>query len=126
MNSAQVSPVNAPSLAVLFALLAEHGWTESEESRHAATKDFDTAVGVKEAIAYVRAWKEGPTAFTLSASYTSEGRNTLGMLHDLVPKAASEDEVRRIVAKFSAEVDRLVGETYAMRLKKIGVGSDGG
>lgn len=102
----------------LAALLAERGWDPLSGSGLAiATKPYQTAVGVKEAIAYLVPSNEGGCHF--QASYASEGRNVLstiraGWKEMTYAEDAAELETR--AAEFTAEVDAIVADTYAMRL----------
>lgn len=97
------------------AALASLGWNTKELSPyHSATKVYATAVGPKEAHAYVRFASDRPTA-CLSGEYWSEGRNTLSTCSQAIPLEPIE-ALEVAVQAFSNEVDRKVADTYAMRL----------
>lgn len=104
------SPARRES-AEIQALLAQHGWTPFASGAALASKLYDTAVGPKEAQAYLsRSGQDDPNQ-TLSVTYYSEGRSVMAQV--LVPKAAEAAQVERLVAQFAREADAAVDSTYA-------------
>lgn len=97
------------------AILASLAWNTEELAPWGyAIKVYATAVGPKEAHAYLRFRKDETTA-TLSGTYCSEGRNALSTCWRELPLDQTEglaDAVRR----FAADVDHCVADTYAVRL----------
>ncbi len=109
MNSAAY----AATRAIIVKVLAEHGWTVLT-SPALGGKTFVTAVGEKEALAYLTAGDEFNR--TIQGDYQSEGRNALSSNGVLISKDADDAEVARLAAVFAVGADKAVGETYAMRL----------
>lgn len=98
--------------------LTAHGWNTTDlEKWGSATKVFATAVGPKEAHAYLRLAASEPRA-NLSGEYWSEGRNVLSTCTHAVPL---DDEAALIgaVNAFALEADRQVKESYAARLLRF-------
>lgn len=97
---------------VAQALLAK-GWSVSN-STAIALKSYDTAVGKKEAHAYV---SQGDAYhITLFGAYYSEGRNILEPSGQLISILADEATVRAAAEFFAASVDNAVVTSYAGRL----------
>jgi hypothetical protein len=95
------------------------GWT-AFDGPALATKKFDTAVGEKEAVAWLQDWGSDSGNYTLHGDYQSEGRNALEAGSVLIPKDASSDEVRSAVSRFASDADEAVANTYAARLHRPG------
>lgn len=100
--------------------LIQHGWTEWKSLGESAiaTKQFQTAVGMKEAVAHLSMWNDESDSYTLSGDYQSEGRNVLESHSVLIPKTADAAEVRQWAVKFALEADATVADTYAARLAR--------
>ncbi len=99
--------------------LVKQGWRIVQQPSGAfAAKIFQTAVGPKEAHAYL---VEGAHYCTLSACYWSEGRNALDPVWVKVEAANEEEAICSRVEVFSASVSARVAGTYAARLFKLGV-----
>lgn len=103
---------------VAGACLEEHGWDVwgLNESGAIARKEFQTAVGIKDAHAYLGPFDSERCNCTLSGEYLSEGRNQLESHSVLIPWDASPDDVRRLTTEFATGTDDVVGQTYAARL----------
>lgn len=97
----------------LQAMLKERGWTPSEGSA-LASREYPTAVGMKQALIYLYPAQEGHAS--LQADYWSEGRNALSTAYRHVRDSLRDDELSRLVDAYLAEVDAQVAETYAARL----------
>lgn len=100
--------------ALVAALLVRNGWILFPGGPALAVKTWGTAVGPKQGSAYLsRSGSDDPNQ-SLYGSYTSEGRNVMPTV--LIPKAASVEEVERLVAQFAREADAAVAASYAARL----------
>ncbi len=93
--------------------LEMHGWVATSGAA-IAQKTFQTAVGQKVAHAYLSSGDSFNR--TLSGDYLSEGRNVLEPHGVLIPHAARFDMVVAHVSHFALSVDKVVAQTYAVRL----------
>lgn len=104
--------------AKIAALLEARGWVPATGAGIAiCTKAYQTAVGTKEAIAYLA--PSGDEVAFFQASYQSEGRNVLSTIRagwKPLSFAESDDELETLAGAFASEVDVEVANTYAMRL----------
>ncbi len=89
------------------------GWTAADGTA-VARKTFETAVGLKEALAYVAIGDQA----CLSGEYQSEGRNALAQCLRLIPRSTELAVVEDIAGQFAADVDIAVAGTYAARLHR--------
>lgn len=81
-----------------------------------ATKDYQTEVGIRTAIAYLEFSPES-TDYRLAGSYQSEGRNVLEPRAVLIPKALPEgDTLNRLLGQFVADAELAVDCSYARKL----------
>lgn len=94
-------------------LLKERGWTPSQGAA-LASREYPTAVGMKQALVYLYPAQEGHGS--LKADYWSEGRNALSTAHMQVAESLNDEELSRLVDAYLADVDAQVAETYAARL----------
>ena len=99
-------------LATARGYLAEQGW-KSEDGAAFARKSFKTAVGPRDAVAYLMHSSSNDNAFRLTASYDSEGRNVLESVWLLIPQDATIGEIHAVIGNFSDGVDTHVAQTYA-------------
>lgn len=97
--------------------LVAGGWS-AFDGPALATKSFETAVGDKEAVAWLQDWGKDSKSYTLYGEYQSEGRNALATSSVLIPKDATPDETRSLVAQFVSHADEAVADTYAARLHR--------
>lgn len=88
------------------------GWTRTNGTA-IARKSYETAVGPKEALAYLQHW---PEAMVLAGEYWSEGSNILSTCTARFPLAGDNASLAAQVDAFVAEADRRVRESYAVRL----------
>lgn len=81
-----------------------------------AGKMYLTAVGEKEAQAYVADY--GPTSdvVLLTGTYWSEGRNCLEPYPVAIQKTSTESTIFGMVKLFVSQADERVAETYAAKL----------
>lgn len=101
---------------IVFATLQSCGWSASK-GWAIATKPVKTAVGEKDAAAYLADY--GPQEpLALSGDYYSEGRNALGSAMVLLPRDANREQLEALVKKFAESADSLIDNTYAVRLLK--------
>lgn len=83
-----------------------------------AIRQYDTSVGAKEAQAYLAPSADPDFAGILMANYESEGRNILSTVWYRIPRDVSDTALASIVEAFNQEIDRTVGNSYAMRLAR--------
>lgn len=79
-----------------------------------ATKAYKTAVGIKEAVAFIQPLKE--IVATLTGTYFSEGRNILSTTGLNIQPGMATDEIASGVDTFAAEVDATVAGSYAVKV----------
>lgn len=101
--------------------LVAHGWSavsdrDMEITYGVATKDFETAAGIRTAIAYFEAPREG--RYPLTGEYLSEGRNVLSTMFIRIPVDASAEGLREAAEQFVREAEAVIEETYAVRLAR--------
>lgn len=97
--------------------LSAHGWAPGRYSM-VANRYYPTAVGEKEAQAYLKDFGPDSESFILDGTYYSEGRNALSV-GVMIPKDADDETIRRLVAQFAAQADKSIGQTYAARLLRF-------
>lgn len=106
-------------LAVVRAQVGAHlqslGW-KMLESVAVARKTFETAVGPKDAHAYLGHLRKDGASFLLTGDYWSEGRNVLESAVTLVPREATGAQLEASVGRFASSVETLVGQSYAVTL----------
>jgi hypothetical protein len=96
--------------------LVAAGWTEPGYAA-VGSKMFETAVGPREALAYLSHGDEYNR--TLFGTYYSEGNNALSSHSVLLPLDASTETVVKLVADFASNADIVVSKTYAAHLLKV-------
>lgn len=94
--------------------LCDHGWAPGRYAM-VANRFYPTAVGVKEAQAYLKDFGPDPESFILDGTYYSEGRNALSV-GVMIPKNADDETLRQLVARFAANADESIAQTYAAKL----------
>lgn len=87
-----------------------------------AGKDFQTAVGVKQALIYSQFGSDH--SVQLTGAYYSEGRNVLSTTFVNLHKKMTDQELAAAVQQFEKEVNSVVGESYAARLYRNRVKHD--
>ena len=102
----------------VLSLLTTRGWVP-EAGTAIASKTYATAVGPKQAHAYLADFGPSSAHLCLTGDYRSEGRNILESRGQLLPKVAAPLEVEALACKFADAVDASVGESYAARLLRI-------
>lgn len=111
---------DADALKTLIAdRLGSQGWLIVDDlsfncTSGVARKQYQTAVGIKEAIAYLQAGDDG--ARRLIAEYYSEGNNVLSTTTARFTPDCSTEAIEAGTSRFSAQVDHVVSGTYAVRL----------
>lgn len=95
--------------------LSELGWIV-ERRPALASKVFETAVGPKQAVAYLQDYGHSSSAFVLAGQYYSEGRNILEPYGHLIQRIADEDTVRLCTGQFDDDVAMAVSQSYAAKL----------
>ncbi|MBA1204707.1 MULTISPECIES: hypothetical protein [Pseudomonas] len=120
----ETSPVTAAedsdALKTIIAdRLGSQGWVIVDDlsfncTSGVAKKQYQTAVGIKEAIAYLQAGDDG--ARRLLAEYYSEGNNVLSTTTATFTPVCSTEAVGAGTSRFAARVDDVVSGTYAVRL----------
>lgn len=102
-----------PFKVAVTQVLSAHGW-QILDSTAVAIKTYDTAVGPKEALAYLT--KGDGYNVTLFGTYYSEGRNVLEAHGQLIPVDADEATALAAAERFAADADKHIGNSYAARL----------
>jgi len=105
--------------STIVAQLAAAGWTPLEGGTAIANKMYETAVGLKEAQAYLADYGPTTESYVLQGQYYSEGRNILGGSGILIPKAGDEAAVTQLTQKFAAGAEKEVFQSYAARLLRL-------
>jgi hypothetical protein len=98
--------------------LVELGWT-GEEYTAIASKEYETAVGLKTAHVYVQDFGKDEDTVLLTGDYQSEGRNCLSTTMVSIPKTAVGAEVHAFAEKFAVQADAAVAQSYAARLHRL-------
>lgn len=97
----------------------DQGWAPFDKGIAIATKEYQTTVGLKEAVVYLYESslldERGPLLM-LSGHYYSEGRNVLEPHTVFIPKNADADSRYELVKAFIEKVDSEIASTYAVRL----------
>ncbi|TXG96143.1 MAG: hypothetical protein E6R08_10240 [Nevskiaceae bacterium] len=106
---------NDPTSQIVISALQSLGWQVSDGAA-IAVKTFETAVGPKQAIAYLSPARPGAYHRSLFGDYQSEGRNILAPHGELIAIDAGPADAERIARRFAAEVDAVVADSYAVRL----------
>lgn len=96
--------------------LVELGWSSCEGGAACASKVYQTAVGPKQALVFLKDFGRDSVSFMLSGEYYSEGRNVLEPRSVLIPKIADEQTVSMHVDAFATQADEAVSQSYAARL----------
>ena len=107
--------VNIKTIAIQR-LVNQHGWTADTVLDNVVTKQYPTAVGLKQASARVT---EGNAQHWLSGDYQSEGRNAISTCFACIKASASVTEVEAALDAFVRDVNKTIAETYAARLLTV-------
>jgi len=99
--------------------LQDQGWEQVDNlSFHGtsavATKQFETAVGKKEAIVRIESWKDGHDMVT--AEYQSEGRNIVESKSFNIRPDSSDVKIQSGVTRFANAVEAAIDKSYARKL----------
>lgn len=81
-----------------------------------AFKQYDAAVGAKEAQVCIAPAAEDDCVGILQADYQSEGRNILSTVWYRIPANVDDAALASSVKALNREIDRKVGESNAVRL----------
>jgi hypothetical protein len=113
-----MSPTSATPIQSQFVqALVARGWYPDRVRVDVAFKDFDTAAGGRTAVVYCWLYKDGD--HVLAGDYQSEGRNALSTCWARFKPGAEEATVAAEIERFAVEVEKAIGETYAMRIKAL-------
>lgn len=96
--------------------LAAAGWVANPGGSALALKQYETAVGIKEAQACLGNLTSSVDNASLDGQYWSEGRNVLESAVVLIPKNADGEQVRSLARQFADQADTAVLQSYAARL----------
>ncbi|CAN7385567.1 hypothetical protein [Variovorax sp. LjRoot178] len=113
MNHTAATPIQAQFLQTLVA----RGWYPDRVRADVASKDFDTAAGGRTAVVHCRLNKDGD--HVLAGDYQSEGRNALSTCWAMFRPETDEATISAEIERFAAEVEKAIGETYAVRIKAL-------
>lgn len=108
-----------PLIETMQQQLEKQGWTPIKGGTAIARKNYVTAVGIKEALAYVSDFGPQEGSVRLQGDYQSEGRNCLSTTSELIARTASVEEVGVAAQKFAIAADVSVGQSYAARLHQL-------
>lgn len=105
-------------------LLGRHGWDGLPWPGAAiAAKTYETAVGERGALVYFSCTDGAEGRYVLTATYHSEGRNALSTIWEAIGKDDAGEKTKGTVARFTAQIEEAVSQTYAVRLRALGVGA---
>ncbi len=107
--------------SVVVKRLLELGWI-SLDGAAIAEKTYQTAVGEKAALVYLTDWRKGFAL--LSGNYWSEGRNILEPHTVTLDYGTEPVALRQQVDRFVSDLDKAVGESYAVKLLRPFNGGD--
>ncbi|MFJ1470147.1 ADP-ribosyltransferase-containing protein [Massilia orientalis] len=102
--------------AAIVAQLVAAGWAAIERSTAIALKTYDTAVGRKDAHAYLADFGPSETNYVLQGEYYSEGSNVLSARGILIPKDADLAAAKTLTERFATGAEAAVLDSYAARL----------
>lgn len=105
------------ALALIIECLAARGWMTDCVVKNAATKDFATAVGPKQATIWV-AYSYSSACHVLTGQYESQRNNALSACWTWIPATAHASEIANAVDEHLAKVEHAIGETFAVKLLK--------
>lgn len=91
------------------------GWTPCDGAA-LARQSYLTAVGQKEALAYLGYFGRESESILLMGSYQSEGRNVLEPHMVAIPKNADVHQVLKLVEQFLRQANKVIAQTYAVAL----------
>lgn len=95
--------------------LASLGWTDNDGPA-LVKKVYQTAVGNREALVYLKDFGQDTDCFLLTGSYWSEGQNCLEPSPVPIPKSGSLELVRQQVIQFALQAEAAIDESYARKL----------
>jgi len=95
--------------------LAGLGWVFNDGPA-LVKKSYQTAVGNREALVYLRDFGQDSDSFLLTGSYWSQGRNCLEPHPVPIPKSGRLELVRQRVTQFTSQAEAAIDESYARRL----------
>ena len=101
--------------------LALHGWESDRLLRHVTTKTFETAAGFKPATLRMDLVSD-ENVYWLTGCYFSEGRNILTSVYAFISVVEEPEYVVAAVEKVLAQAEKLISETYAVRLLRKQIG----
>ena len=99
--------------SVVVMRLLELGWRRLDETA-IAEKTYQTAAGEKAALVYLTDWRK--SFALLSGHYWSEGRNILDPIVVTLAYETEPGAIRLRVDRFVSDLDKAVGESYAVKL----------
>lgn len=104
---------NLSAAEVVLVKMVQAGWVMDAKDRTAFTKEYQTAVGPKTAIANLR---QGTDSYRIEGLYYSEGRNVLSTSTVYFPKTCLVANVAKHVEAFVADCESRIDQSYARRL----------
>lgn len=115
-------PIRPDAIATMKMAISEHlaksGWTPVSNGTAIASKDYETAVGIKTAHVYLADFGPTGTDYLLQGEYYSKGNNALEPHPFSIPKDADDGTIDRLAAAFASRADVVISETYAVRLHR--------
>lgn len=104
--------------ALMSHLAATHGWTPDRIISNAATRQYMTAVGLKQASLRVTVCRTTKATY-IWPEYQSEGRNAVANCIGHIAATATEAEALAALDAFVVKLDAAVSRTYAARLLRM-------
>lgn len=93
------------------------GWKQDRLLPHVLTKDYATAVGLKQATIRVDMLDVSSAAFLwLNGTYWSEGRNVLEPHTRLIPACLDHRLLHHKVAEYLIWLEHAIQESYAVKI----------
>lgn len=104
----------------VFEALVKHGWRGCDGAA-VAIKEYPTAVGPREAHAYLIDCLASERCVVLTGQYWSEGRNIIETLFMRIDADLNVPDTQAVVDRYVLSVDQAVANSYAGRLYEQGV-----
>jgi hypothetical protein len=104
---------------VVSQALKDQGWEVVDSlsfngTSAVATKEFETAVGKKEAVAYLESWKDGFDMLTVD--YQSEGRNIVQSQSFSIRPGFTEPQIQSGTTRFCNKVEAGIDKSFARKI----------
>lgn len=115
MSTKSNQPDESHCTQVIQTHLETFGWIPCDGVA-IASRTFRTAVGPKVALVFLVNYGEHTESYHLTGEYQSEGQNILESQFVMLPKKASDDELRALAKVFATNAAKTIAQSYAARL----------